>query len=143
MIGSTKKITTKRTRWPYRLGTGKFAKRKQKKNGVRRSQLRNRQKFEPLEFINPRKKEKGSTFAQSKDYKYFWGHVVKEIADQMPEKRVICWFDEHNLSLKVCAYNKFVREKRYCKRCTLFQGDVHAQALKDLIVEWEKDDLEE
>ncbi len=121
----------------------KSVKRKQKKKGIRRSPLKNCQKFEPLEFITPKKKEKGSPFTQSKDYKYFWGHIVREVADQLPEKRVICWFDEHNLSLRICAYNKFLRERTYCKRCPLFQGDEHAQALKDLIVEWEKDELEE
>ncbi len=120
-----------------------FAKKKKKKNGIRRSPLRNRQKFEPSEFISPQKKGKGGSFAQSKDYQYFWGHVVREIVDQLPETRVICWYNGHSLSLKICAYNKFVQEKRYCKRCTLFQGDGYAQALKDLIIEWEKDDLEE
>ena len=77
-----------------------------------------------------------------KSYKYFWGHVVKEVAKQLPDKRVICWYNEHMLELQTCADNKFLQERNYCKRCTLFQKDEHAQVLKALIEEWEKDDLE-
>jgi len=69
--------------------------------------------------------------------------MVKEIAQQLPAKTVICWKDDHFLSLPVCAMNKFVREKSYCKRCTLFQGDDHSDLLYKLVEEWERDDLED
>jgi len=69
--------------------------------------------------------------------------VVKEVAKQLPNKSVICWQTDHTLSLPVCANNKFVKEKTYCKRCPLFQKDEHSTTLRSLIEEWEKDDLEE
>jgi len=36
---------------------------------------------------------------------------------------------------------KFVQEKQHCKRCTLFQGDEHSTTLRQLIQEWEKDEV--
>lgn len=96
----------------------------------------------PVEFIRPIKKTKGPTFVTSKDYKYFDGHIVKDIVKQLPNKRVVCWYEEDIKPLGWCAYLKFINKKRYCKRCTLFQDDEHAQELKVLINEWEKDDLE-
>ena len=83
------------------------------------------------------------SFSATKDYKYFWGHVTKEVALQLPNKTVICWYNDHMLSLPVCAIHKFVREKQYCKRCPLFQNDEHGPPLRRLIEEWEKDDLED
>jgi hypothetical protein len=77
-----------------------------------------------------------------KDYKYFYGHIVPEIADQLSNKRVICWKNDHVLSLPTCALKKFWHGVGYCKRCELFQEDVHAQVLKGLVIEWEKDPFE-
>jgi hypothetical protein len=47
------------------------------------------------------------------------------------------------MSLPSCAIRKFWHEESYCKRCPLFQRDEHAQELRSLIEEWEKDDLDE
>jgi cytoplasmic iron level regulating protein YaaA (DUF328/UPF0246 family) len=120
----------------------KYRKPKPRRDPLRRRTIRRKSNFKPLEFIKTEKKEKGSPFSQSKDYKYFWGHIVKEVVKQLPDKRVVCWYNEHMLSLQTCAYNKFLKENNYCKRCTLFQKDEHAQDLKVLITEWEKDELE-
>jgi len=67
---------------------------------------------------------------------------VKEVAKQLPNKIVICWKKDYMVSLPFCAINKFVKETNYCKRCPLFQRDVHAETLRSLIEEWEKDDLD-
>lgn len=101
---------------------------------------RNRDK--KVERIEPEKAKRAYT--NTRDYKHFWGHVVREVAEQLPNKPVICWKDDHILNLPVCALNKFLKEKSYCKRCSLFQEDEHATLLREIIQDWEKEDtLEE
>ena len=113
-----------------------------KKRGLKRRRIRSKPGSKPPEYVVPQKKEKGSTYSQTKDYRYFMGHIVPEVAKELPERRVICWRNDHMLSLYVCALNKFWHLRGYCKRCPLFQDDEHAQALKVLIEQWEIDDLE-
>lgn len=95
----------------------------------------------PVEVLEPERSER--SFATTKDYRDFWGHVVKEIAQKLPKTAVVCWKDDHILSLPVCAMNKFIKEKKYCKRCSLFQGDVYSKKLYELIENWEKDEMED
>ena len=111
--------------------------------GLKRRAIRRKPGSKSPEYITPEKKRKGATYSNSKDYKYFHGHVVPEIASQLSDKRVICWYNDHMLTLPVCAMNKFWKENSYCKRCPLFQKDEHAQELRSLIEKWETDDLEE
>ncbi len=114
-----------------------------KYKGLKRRAIRRKPGSKPPECITPERKRKGSAYGGSKDYKYFYGHIVLEAVKQLSDKRVICWHNDHMLSLPVCAINKFWKEKSYCKRCPLFQKDEHAQELRSLIEEWETDDLEE
>ncbi len=114
-----------------------------KNKGLKRRAIRKKPGSKPPEWIAPVRKYKGAVYSNSKDYKYFHGHIVPETAKQLSNKRVICWYNDHILSLPVCAMNKFWREKSYCKRCSLFQKDEHAQELRSLIKKWETDDLEE
>jgi hypothetical protein len=93
----------------------------------------------PTEYILPQPNKK--SFGNTKDYKYFWGHAIQEVTVQMPSKPVVCWHNDHVLSLPLCAFNKFVKEKTYCKRCPLFQGDEHSQTLRELIEKWERDEV--
>jgi len=109
--------------------------------GLKRRAIRKKPGSKPPECIIPQKSKR--SFAQTAEYKYFWGHVVKEVAKQLPNKTVSCWKTDHTLSLPVCANKKFVKELTYCKRCPLFQKDEHSTTLRSLIEEWEKDDLEE
>jgi hypothetical protein len=109
--------------------------------GLKRRAIRKKPGSKPPEYIIPVKAKR--SFGQTTDYKHFWGHTIKEIAKQLPDKSVICWYTDHTLSLPVCAMRKFVKETTYCKRCPLFQKDEHATTLRSLIEEWEKDDLEE
>lgn len=110
--------------------------------GLKRRAIRRKKGSKPTEYIIPVKKEKGQPYSRSAEYKYFYGHIIPEISKKLPPKHVCCWYNDKVLSLPVCALNKFWREKKYCKRCSLFQDDKYAQELKDLILEWEKDDLE-
>lgn len=112
-----------------------------KKNPLRRRAIHRKAGTKPPEYISPEKQSK--SFAQSKIYKYLWGHLTREVTDKLPQETVICWYDSHTLSLPICAVNKFLKEKRYCKRCPLFQDDKHSQMLSDLISEWEKDEMED
>lgn len=111
--------------------------------GLKRRAIRRKKGSKLPEYIAPQKKGKGSTYARSKDYQYFYGHIVPEVAKQLPRKTVICWYKDYMMSLPSCAIRKFWKEESYCKRCPLFQRDEHAQDLRSLIEEWEKDDLEE
>lgn len=111
--------------------------------GLKRRAIRRKSGHKKPEYITPEKKRKGSAYGGSKDYKYFYGHIVPEVAKQLSDKRVICWYNDHMLSLPICAINKFWKEKSYCKRCPLFQGDEHAQELRSILEKWETDDLEE
>jgi hypothetical protein len=110
---------------------------------LKRRAIRRKPGSKPSECLVPEKKIKGSAYSSSKDYKYFQGHVVPEIASQLSDKRVVCWYNDHMLTPPVCAMNKFWKENSYCKRCSLFQKDEHAQELRSLIEKWETDDLEE
>jgi hypothetical protein len=114
-----------------------------RKRGLRRRAIRRKPGSKPPEYITPVKKRKGAAYSSSKDYKYFYGHIVPEVFRQLVDKRVICWHSDHMLTLQVCAMNKFWKEMNYCKRCPLFQKDEHAQELRSLIEKWETDDLEE
>ncbi len=114
-----------------------------KNRGLKRRAIRRSPGHKKPEYITPVKKQKGSAYSSRKEYKYFHGHVVPEIVKQLPNKRVVCWYNDHILSLSECAINKFWKEKNYCKRCSLFQADEHAQELRSLIEEWEIDDLKE
>ena len=112
--------------------------------GLKRRAIRRKPGSKLPEYVTPEKKRKGAAYSNSRDYKYFYGHVIPEIARQLPDKCVICWHNDHMLSLIVCAMNKFWGEKTHCKRCPLFQKDEHAQELRSLIEKWETDDdLEE
>jgi len=114
-----------------------------KYKGLKRRAIRRKKGNKPPVYIMPGKKEKGGPYVQTKDYKYFWGHVTPEIAKQLKQATTICWTNTHMLSLSVCAVRKFWKEQSYCKRCSLFQGDEYAKQLRSLIEEWEKDDLKE
>ncbi len=114
-----------------------------KYKGLKRRAIRSKPGYKKPEYITPKKKVKGPTYTRSDDYKYFWGHIVTEVAKQLPAKSVICWKTEHRLSLPICALRKFVKETGYCKRCSLFQEDEYAQELRSLIETWEHDDLKE
>ena len=114
-----------------------------KSKGLKRRAIRLKPGTKPPEYIIPTKKTKGGNYSRSSDYQHFEGHVVPEVAKQLPGKTVICWENDHMLSLPVCAISKFWKQKSYCKRCSLFQGDEHSQELRSLIVKWETDDLGE
>jgi hypothetical protein len=114
-----------------------------RKRGLRRRTIRRRPGSKPPEYIIPVRKQEGVAYSNGKDYRYFHGHVIPEVAKQLPDKHIICWRNDHMLSLPVCAMNKFWEEKKYCKRCSLFQADEYAQELRSLIEKWETDDLEE
>lgn len=114
-----------------------------KSNGLKRRAIRRKPGTKPPEYILPVQKKKGSNYTRSADYQHFDGHVVPEVAKQLPGKTVICWETDHMISLPVCAIMKFWKQKSYCKRCSLFQADEHSQELRALIVKWETDDLEE
>lgn len=107
--------------------------------GLRRRTVRKKRGGSVPKFIVPRKAKK--SFGETVGYRYFCGHVVREVAKQLPNTSVICWKTDHALSLPVCAMHKFVREKTYCKKCPLFQKDEYADMLRLLIVQWEQDDL--
>lgn len=111
--------------------------------GLKRRAVRRKRGSKKPEYITPKKKEKGNPYTQTKDYKYFSGHIVPEVARQLSGNTVICWYNDHMLSLPVCAIRKFWKEQSYCKRCPLFQRDEHAKQLRSLIEEWEVDDLME
>lgn len=108
--------------------------------GLQRRRIRRKPGTKPPEYIVPKKARK--SFGQTADYKYLWGHTVTEVAEQLPNKSVICWKTDHFLSLPVCAIRKFVKETKYCKRCPLFQGDEYSDQLKSFIEAWEKDEIE-
>ena len=114
-----------------------------KSKGLKRRVLRQKPGSKPPEYIVPEKKKKGVPYTRTADYQYFEGHLVPEVAKKLPGKTVICWANDHMLSLQVCAINKFRRQHSQCKRCSLFQGDEHTPVLRLLIEEWELDDLEE
>jgi len=114
-----------------------------KSKGLKRRAVRRKAGSKPPEYIVPKKKRKGTSYTRTADYQHFEGHVVPEVAKQLPGKTVICWENDHMLSLPVCAIKKFWKQKSYCKRCSLFQGDEHSQVLRSLIEEWELDDLQE
>ncbi|KKL99930.1 hypothetical protein LCGC14_1809520 [marine sediment metagenome] len=110
--------------------------------GLKRKAIRRKPGRPKPEYLTPEKKRKGPAYSSSKDYKYFQGHIVPEILRQASDKRVICWYNDHMLTLPICAMNKFWKENSYCKRCPLFQKDEYAQELRSLIEKWETDDLE-
>ena len=112
-------------------------------NIIPRRKIRSKPGYKKPECITPEKKIKGSTYTNSKDYKYFWGHITETLARQLPDKVVLCWKTGHTLTLPICAMNKFLRERSYCKRCPLFQRDEYATTFRSLIEEWEIDDLKE
>ena len=95
-----------------------------------------------VEYLTPTKKEKGPTFVKTVDYQYFEGHVIPDIAKGLPKQPTVCWKNDHNLSLEICAVMKFCKQTSYCKRCTLFQGDAPAGELRALVEKWEVDDFE-
>jgi len=111
--------------------------------GLKRRAIRRKPGSKKPEYITPEKKRRGSPYSKTKEYQYFEGHIVPEVAKQLPPKNVICWYNDHMLSLPVCAIKKFWQLQTHCKRCPLFQSDAHADTLRSLIEEWEKDDLEE
>jgi hypothetical protein len=113
-----------------------------KYKGLKRRVIPKKKGSRRTEHIIPQKKEKGS-YARTKDYEYFKGHIVPDIVGKLPKKNVICWYNDHNLSLPVCAIKKFWQLQKHCKKCPLFQGDEHAQVFKSIIDLWETDDLEE
>lgn len=109
--------------------------------GLRRRKVKRKPGTKPTEYLTPEKKKRGNPYSQSKDYQYFSGHVVPDIIRSLPDKKVVCWYNDHILSLRSCSLNKHWLEKSYCKRCPLFQKDEHAQELRSLIEKWEEDDL--
>lgn len=110
-----------------------------KKNSPRRKVICS-QPTEPVEeCLHPEGRKQ--TYATGATYNYLWGHMVKEITQVLPEKSVACWYDDHTLTLPVCAYNKFLKERKCCKRCSLFQDDEYTPILIKSIEELEKDDL--
>ena len=114
-----------------------------KYKGLKRRAISKRRGGKRPEYITPQKKKGGSSYARTKDYEYFKGHIVPDVVNQLPDKNVICWYNDHNLSLPVCAIKKFWQLQKHCKKCPLFQGDEHAQVFKSIIDLWETDDLEE
>jgi hypothetical protein len=113
-----------------------------KSNGLKRRAIRRKPGTKPPEYIIPSPKKRGN-HARTADYKHFEGHIVPEVAKQLPGKTVICWETDHMISLPVCAIAKFWRQKKYCKRCSLFQGDEHSQELRSLIDKWELDEIDQ
>lgn len=111
--------------------------------GLKRKAIRFKKGQKKPEYITPQKKKKGPPYSNTTEYQYFEGHITPEIAKQLSPKNVICWYNDHMLSLPVCAIKKFWQLQKYCKRCPLFQDDEYSNQLKPLILEWEKDDLEE
>ena len=111
------------------------------KNPLKRRAIRRKSDEPPIDYLTPQKSKK--TFVNSAIYKYLWGHLVKEIIQQLPAKPVICWYDDHTLSLPVCAVSKFLKEKNYCKKCPLFQEDEYSSILQQSIEKWEVDDIKE
>lgn len=116
--------------------------KKSKKKFLQRRTVKKKKIVKPPAYIIPQKKIKGTSYVQSADYKYFEGHVVLEIAKKLSPKLVVCWYNDHILSLPACAYRKFWKQDSCCKRCSLFQNDEPAQELRDLVVGWEDDDFE-
>ena len=114
-----------------------------KSKGLKRRAIRKKPGSKPPEYIQPKHKRRGASFSTQAEYQYFYGHIVPEVAKKLPSKKVVCWYNDHILSLPICAMKKFWGEKTYCKRCTLFQDDEYAQELKTLIEEWECDDPKE
>ena len=110
-----------------------------KNNGIKRRAVRRPNGAEPLEVIKPSASRK--SLGTSKDFIHFEGHVVPEIAKQMPTTAVRCWHDERAYSLDMCTLFKFWKLRKHCKRCLLFQEDEHAQVLRTLIDEWETDEM--
>ena len=111
-----------------------------KKPSLKRRQIRKKPGSEPVQYLKPRKAKR--SLSNTEDYLYFWGHTTKEIALQLPDQPVICWYSDHMLSLPVCAMRKFMQEAQYCKRCPLFQGDFSADVLRNLIQSWEEDRID-
>lgn len=114
-----------------------------KSRRLKRRAIRRKSGTSAPEYILPTKKSKGGNYSRTADYQHFEGHVVPEVAKKLPGKTVICWETDHMVSLPICAFMKFWKQKAYCKRCSLFQGDEHSQELRSLIEKWEIDDLEE
>jgi hypothetical protein len=110
--------------------------------GLKRRAIRRKPGSKKPEHITPKQKRKGAPYSRTKEYQYFEGHIVPEVAKQLPSKNVVCWHNDHMLSLPVCAIKKFWQLQNHCKRCPLFQKDEHSTTLRSLIEEWEKDDLE-
>jgi len=92
-----------------------------------------------INTVEPHKNHR--SFGNTRDYKYLWGHSTSEVLVQLPKAPVLCWFNGEKLSVPECAKNKFLQEKDHCKRCSLFQEDEHAKTLRELIVEWERDEV--
>ncbi len=112
------------------------------KNPLRRRAIRRRKNSKPTKYIIPRKKSKGGTYVRTQDYSHFEGHIIPDIAKGLSPLPVICWYNDHMISLPACAVRKFWQQQSYCKRCSLFQGDEYSKELRSLIENWEKDDLE-
>ena len=107
--------------------------------GLKKRIIRKKPGSKPPKYITPHKKQKGKSYSQSKGYRYFYSHVIPEIAKQMPKESVICWRNDHMLSIPICIIRKFWKAERDCKRCSLFEDDEYARKLRSLIEEWEID----
>ena len=81
------------------------------------------------------------SYGTTRDYKHLCGHSVAAVTKQLPDQPVLCWFNSQVQTLNECALLKFVKEQQHCKRCSLFQGDEHSTTLRNLIQEWEKDEV--
>ena len=108
-------------------------------SGLKRKTVRRPNGTRPPEIIRPKKAKR--PFSNTTDYKYFNGHVTRDIAKQLPDSPVFCWNDERPYDLNLCAVFKFWQERPHCKRCPLFQNDEHTPVLRDLITAWETDEL--
>jgi len=111
--------------------------------GLKRKAIRLKPGQKKPEYFIPQRKKKGLAYSRTKEYQYFEGHVIPEVAKQLVRKNVICWHNDQVLSLPLCAIKKFWQLQKHCKRCPLFQNDEPANQLRSLIDEWEKDSLEE
>ena len=104
---------------------------------MKRRVLKSKDPSTPYVIVKPAKKVRGGNYVKTEEYEFFSGHTTPEIAKQQPNTHVYCWYTDHTLNLATCAVSKFLKEKSYCKRCSLFQSDEHAQGLRTLIDEWE------
>lgn len=94
---------------------------------------RKRNNIQPIQHVR--------SYGTTRDYKYLWGHSVAQVTEKLSDQPVLCWFNSQIQPLNECALMKFVQEKQHCKRCSLFQGDEHSTTLRNLIQEWEKDEV--